>query len=861
MNKYRILFLGGLVAMMMLAMISCSDSRRLEEARHIVINELMPSNRTGLITEEGKTADWVELKNTSKDTIDLKGFELAVVKKKLKKDNGRKIFPEDEDLDDMEEVSENETKDDEHEEVEKTWEFPSVKIAGGECLVVFFDKKKKEKDAKEDKNSKKEGDIPVPGEIIADLKLPKKGATLQLRAPGGKVVREVKYGHLAPDQSLAMQPDSTYFVTNWPSPGFENDDNGYEKASEKMDLQRKGALKIWEVMSREEHSYDNWVELKNTGNKDIDLSAYRLQRRMGKDKGWTLPKRIIKPGEIVKIKLAGRRANPGVNSQADIKIGNAETIVLTRNGKFEDGASAKLTPQGGSIGRAEGKKGFFYYAKATPGEENGNEGKRFIVAMPEFDLKPGPYAKKDKLVLRLKDKKQSVRYTLDGSAPTSTSPVFKDSLLITKNTIVRTFAEGDSTRLRSRTATSTYLPGAEHTIPVVSIVVNNGDLYNFANGIYAQGPGFDEEFPHMGANYWKPWTKDAHAELFDEGEGFSTDCGLKIFGGFSRALEKKSFTLKFKGKYGAKEVEYDFFGDKEPMELEDLVLRSGSQDYMRCMLRDEFFTSLMGANSPTLLTQKYRPVALYINGDYFGLYYLREKIDKHFVSRKLNVPTDSVTIVMSHSYVEEGDPNAFKQFKNFISTHDMSVPANYEYVKKNMDLQSLIDYKIGEMYAGNADVGNVRYVRSTAPGSDRKWYHVYYDLDATWTGEKPTPEFYLSMTGSASEGGAVPHNLIINKLLNNKEFRALFLERLSYHLANTFSEKNATAVFDKLVVQISPEMKLNCQRWPQLSYEKWESNIKEFRAQFAVKPKKMLDGVREYLRVSEAENKKYFSNF
>ena len=97
--------------------------------------------------------------------------------------------------------------------------------------------------------------------------------------------------------------------------------------------------------------------------------------------------------------------------------------------------------------------------------------------------------------------------------------------------------------------------GREHDIPVVNITVNKNDLYNPSTGIYVEGPGYEEEWPHMGSNYWQPWTKEAHVEFFDnkEGkEGFSVDCGLKIFGGFSRAEAKKSFRLKFRGKYGAK---------------------------------------------------------------------------------------------------------------------------------------------------------------------------------------------------------------------------------------------------------------------------------------------------------------------
>lgn len=798
----------------------------------------MASNRTGLTPGKGKPADWIELKNTSADSIDLEGFGLAVVK------NLPDSVKANSEMDSV-----------------KTWTFPSVKIAGGEYLVVFADKSKeeKEKDGGEKKDKEKNKDKVK--DLIADFKLPKEGGKVMFLAPDGDVLSEVSYGKLGADQSLSRQPDSTYVATYWQSPGFENTKEGYEKALEKIDAQRKSPILIWELMSRAADSKENWVELKNVSDKEISLEGYKLQKKPGKkEEGWALPAKTLAPGQIITFQLVGPTARPGNETHAGIKLGGAETIVLTKDGKFVDGMCAKLTPIGGSIGRAEGKKGFFFYSTPTRNAENGTGGKRFIAENPKFDHNPGIYTKQDTLCIRLKDKKQTVRYTLDGSEPTPSSPVLKDSLLLTKGTVVRTYAEGDSSSLKSNIATATYLLGVEHDMPVINIAMNKNDLYDYNTGIYADGPGYSPQWPHLGANFWKKWTRKAHVEMFDDKDGFSADCGIKIFGGYSRYEAKKSFCLKFKGVYGNKEADYDFFGTGEPMELQDLVLRSGSQDWNRCMIRDEFFTSLMQKESPTILTQMYRPVALYINAEYFGLYYIREKIDKHFVARKLDLPSnDSINIIMSIGYNEEGSKIPYTQLMKYVASHDMTNKEHYEYMKNNVDLQALIDYKLGEIFSGNTDVGNIRYVRSTGPKSDRKWHFVFYDLDASWVGYKPTAAYYLSTGGGAASSGVASHNTMINRLMANKEFRALFMERLSHHLANTFSTKNTTAVFDALIEQIKPEMKRNCERWPQLSYEKWEKNIADFREKFENKPKIMLDDLRDHLNITQEEEKKYFS--
>lgn len=846
------MLLPSAISIFIILLMSCSNSK---VADSIVFNELMPRNRTGMLSPNGKPVDWIEIKNTSNDSINLDGYQLAVISKakpedpaKAEKKKNKEVNPDKEDS-----AESNVTKEiNENGEKVITWDFPEFKIGGGECVIIFADKGKS---------------ADAPGRTLsAGFKLPKDGATIQLISPRGVVIKEMKYGKLEPDQSLALENDTVYTPTFWQSPGFDNTRDGYDKAMTVMADQRKSPLLISEFMTRAENSEENWVELKNYGNSDIDLSQYQLSKKLGKNEEyWSLPSTTLQPGGIITIKLAGDSKRPGDTHSAPLKAGNSETIILSKDRKFVDGVCGKLTPIGGSIGRMPGKKGFFIFSSPTQNQENGSGGKRFIAESPQFDKRPGVYKNDSTLCLHLKDKTRKVRYTTNGSAPNSSSPLMGDSLVISRGTVIRAYAEGDSLNLRSNIATMTYLPNVKHDLAVMNVTVDKEDLYNNNKGIYANGPGYTPQWPHLGANYFKPWTKDAHVEFFDGKEGFSTDCGLRIFGGFSRAEPKKSFRLKFSGKYGISELNYDVFDQGKTESYKNLVLRSGAQDCRRYMMRDEFFSSLMKQECPTLLIQDYRPIALYVNGEYFGLYYIREKINKHFIARKLNLPTtDSISRLMSFAYAEEGSAKDYNQMLQYVKSHDMSTAENYNHIKQKLDIQGLIDFKLAEMYAGNFDVGNVRYVRSTGKGSDRKWHHVLYDLDVTWQGYEPTPEFYLTTGPRAYNpitGDAVNHNILINRLLTNKEFRAFFLQRTSHHLTNTFSTKNTQAKFDKFVAKIRPEMKLNCERWPELiSYNQWDKSLVEFRKKFEDKNKVMLNGLRQYLRITPEEEKKYFAH-
>jgi hypothetical protein len=784
-------YMFSLLALLML--VACGETRRGISSGHgeaydsvLVINEVMANNRTGLCDESGEPAEWVEIKRLAANGEQLAIDGFTLV---VRKKNGKETTS-------------------------------SIRMEQGEHLAVCF------------------------------LKLPKKGACLQLLSPDGDVVSEVEYPALAPDEAYARCDDGAYEVTRWQSPGFENDAEGYESYCRQTDELRNSPLLIWEVFSRAEKRKDCWVELKNVSNDTIDLTGFSI----GKDM-----KKLTKVTELVVSpkakKVAVEQLLPGQMMVVPLKLGDAETVVLAGNGKFVDGVCTKPTYMGTSVGRTNGGNGFYYFALATRGGENTTHPFRYIAKAPLISPQVAKTASRagQQLISAVADSRV-IHFTLDGSEPSASSPVWNDLLTISQTTIVRAFAEGDSMTMRSAVTTKTFLMDEPHTLPVVNITIDEADLYDYNRGIYADGPGYTAAWPHKGANFWKSWTKKAHVEYGD----VSTDCGFKIFGGFSRYEAKKSFTVKFQNNYGNSHFTSDFFGTGDPVELNDLVLRSGSQDWNRCMVRDEFFTSLMAAQCPTLLIQDYRPVALYINGGYFGLYYLREKIDKHFVARKLGVTEDSITIIASSQYLEEGTKAEFNSLMTYIRSHDMTDKESYEYVRERVDLQGLIDFKLGEIYSGNTDVGNIRMVRSSDADCDGRWYFVFYDIDASWVGDKPTASYYLRCGSDAQQGGL--HNRMINSLLANEEFRRLFMERLSLHMHKTFSPKNATAVFDALVTSIRPEMERNCERWPQLSYKQWEKNIEAFRARFADRHLIVLNDLRRLLAITPEEDKQYFSD-
>ncbi|MGM9868795.1 MAG: CotH kinase family protein [Sodaliphilus sp.] len=791
----------------------------------LVINELVASNQTGLLTVKGKTSDWLEIKNVSNEEVSLKGFSLiyerAAVPSKTPKKEEKAQKKQEEKSDTPEDVG--------------PWEFPDVTIKPGECVVVFASGKTKH-------NSEKE--------MHTNFKLASEGGKVQLVGDDDMVMAEVEYGALNPDEGFCRQANGGYEKSYYLTPGANNDKAGYEAYNQLIDSQRKSDLLIWRVFTK--GGTENWAEVKNVSSAPIDLAQYSLTDNPSKPEKWKFPAVKLAPGETYKVEFVGKKAPANDPVKVCFKV-DEQVVILNKGGKFADGVNATLSKQGSTMGRTEGKKGFFFFS--STGAEEGSRPFRFIAKAPTFSHTPGVYGKQKEMSITLKAD-GTVRYTTTGALPSSNSSISKEPVHISKSTTFRAYTEGDSATLSSPVVTSTFILGQPHDVAVMNITVDHGDLYNYSNGIYVEGPGYDEEIPHKGANYWKNWEKRAHIEMFDGKEGFSEGCVLKIFGGFSRMLPKKSFRIKFNGTHGPSSLLYDYFGDGEPEELKTFVLRAGGQDASNLMGRDEFFTSLLAEYNPSALVQDYRPVALYVNAEYFGLYFIREKINNDFVARHLGGSKDSVEMIGS-IYYQHNQDNAYHVLETYARSHNMKNEQEYQHVAQNIHLENYIDYKIAEIYAYNTDIGNLRACRSTDAESDKKWRWIFYDLDASFL-DKCTAGYYLGVNNSSPHVNS--HNRLVNALLVNPEFRDLFLQRLSYHLQNTFAPQNATKVFDKLMKSIDSEMVLNCKRWKNIIiYDSWKKGVTHFRARLQTRHKEVLADLRSYLRITKDEEKKYFS--
>ena len=381
------------------------------------------------------------------------------------------------------------------------------------------------------------------------------------------------------------------------------------------------------------------------------------------------------------------------------------------------------------------------------------------------------------------------------------------------------------------------------TLPIVKMTVENEAMYG-EKGIYTDYENRDAE-------------AQGCVSLYENGElQFTMPCAFKVVGNYSRRYDKKSYQVKFRTRYGASKLKYDLFGDGEITEFKGFVLRSGSQDIPLAMMRDEFAQTVISGFTDTVLTQKYRPVSLFINDKYVGVYYIREKVNEDFVAAHYDVSPESVTIVANLMYREYGaDASDWYSLWSFIKQNDLSSSSNYEYLAEHIDMNSVIDYYIALWWADNRDEGNTRIFRSTE--NDGKWRLLFYDADMGFGSYiqykgKDSAQF-LYGTYCAGDDGV--NNALIYKLLRNATFRDLFLRRLNEWFEGALYDANVNAAIEKIRTAIDHDMHYQ----PYSDYNTWSNTrLPELRNYVLGRTEVMKKEIKGLLGLSDADMAKYF---
>lgn len=750
-------------------------------AGQVVISEFMEKNRTTLRDEDGDFSDWIELWNRSDEAVDISGWNLSDRENQL------------------------------------GWTLPEMSLQPGERIVIFASGKDRQ------------------GEQLH--------TGFSLSGDEGVWLRN-EYGYLCSsalcadcdgDVSMALGDDGSYGQSLYPTPGYENTAAGWESFQQSLSCESPLIINEAQVynlnLAPVNKEYYDWVELKNNSGDTIVLSDYYISDDREDYLKYRLPEVELGPGEFILLYCTSEALPEGYYAAGfELNSENEQLYLATAEGELLDSVSLKDIPYLGSFGRMAGENGWFYFSSPSPGSENSG-GQRRVAEKPLSLTEDGVYNYIEGMYVEL-SASGTIRYTLDGSAPTAESPEYTGPIYIDKTTVIRAvnFEEG---ALPSRTLSLSYIINENHSLPVLSLLTDS-----------------PAEFDTMYNAKQKGLELPASLSLYEEDGSFTIACGVSMHGETSLVLPKKNMSVRFRGAYGQSTLNYDIY-DGGVTEFTNLLLRSG-QDFPISIIRNELSQELCAQATDKVINQRSIYCILYINGEYSGIYSLKEKANEQLYAGIAGVSRDSVEVLEAN--VSQGS-DFYKDVVEFCRFNDMSQEENYRHFCNMFDIDSVIDWLILEGYCANTDLtsGNVRYCRSTE--NDGKWRLMFYDLDASFS--TPASVFMNVLSEYAQQNRQFASFMV--PLMDNGEFKDRFLSRAAELMGSVLTVENVMAEIDRLCAIVAPEVERDYARFGGTAAD-WEWSVEQLKAVLIDYDWQQLniDNLCELFELSPEEREYYF---
>lgn len=532
--------------------------------------------------------------------------------------------------------------------------------------------------------------------------------------------------------------------------------------------------------------YEDYIELYNPNNNTISLDGLYLSDTSDYTLA-PLPDVTIGPGAHLCIYAAGQDGSvPEGQLSVPFSLSENETISLTRLEENTAGTASTILldtvyiPDSMKIGAvyARTEDGGETFAQMRPSPGTANQEAALVLEDPIFSQPGGFY--EDTVSLQISSSSgTTVHYTLDGSDPTTDSPLYSGSLTlmdpsshsdryasrtditeedsgylppdspVDKAVVLRAVAF-DAAGNSSNITTATYFidfdqkDGYENAA-VLSLVTDPDNLFSSETGIYVRGALYDDAMEAGLIYNGLPWTylteytnyylegaeaeRPVYIQFFNASreETLAQDCGIRIRGNESRHFPQKSFSLYARSRYGSSSFSPVFFDTG--ISYPNLILNSGRQ------LKKIFFFSLVEDRDTAI--QQYTPCQVFLNGEYWGMYYLMEKYSSEYLAGHYDVAPDNTLLVKDTRYVENGSPQdiaRYKELRTFLAEQNLADPDVYQELLTKMDMQSFIDWMCTNIYIANTDTkplgGNVLTWQTLTPENDAegdgrfRWEHV-----------------------------------------------------------------------------------------------------------------------------------------
>lgn len=433
-----------------------------------------------------------------------------------------------------------------------------------------------------------------------------------------------------------------------------------------------------------------------------------------------------------------------------------------------------------------------------------------------------------------------IYYTEDGSEPDKTSTLYSEPIYYEcENT--------DFPTAHTIKAKAYYDDGTESAVSVHTYFTAKGTNEHFSEYVFSvsgepseltEGPDgifYGENGKQRGREserevYLSAWDGDGKQIL-------GQYCGVRIYGGASRYCTIKSMKLFARKSYssGVGSFRTDLFhtpvadGSGSVIDKYDkLVLRNSGNDFQFAFIRDEL-CQILAADAGFAEYESVVPAVCYLNGEYYGLFWLHETYcDDYFKEKYPNEAalgkfivaegTDTEKDVAEDDEEEALHAEEFNAMYEKYSAADLKDEAVYSELCSLMDVEDYLDYFAFNIYINNRDwpQNNFRCYRyspqdgeSAGEGVyDGKWRFLLHDMDYSM-GLYEQPEVmakYNNLEHILREGDE-RYSPLFASLLEREDCRSYFREKMyeladgaldGKHISETCSSLNGTRYFEQM---------------------------------------------------------------
>ncbi|MGC6581680.1 MAG: lamin tail domain-containing protein [Akkermansiaceae bacterium] len=375
--------------------------------------------------------------------------------------------------------------------------------------------------------------------------------------------------------------------------------------------------------------------------------------------------------------------------------------------------------------------------------------------------------------------------------------------------------------------------------PTISVVMDPNDLWNESTdsatgGIYPNPYGGTGSQFRAGMGEPRDWERPCSVEFigFEKVPSKKVNAGIRIAGNWARHPNrfKHHFRLTSRREYGPSKFEGELFSQTEVDTFDDFILRGGNSESWTFpgptgngpgtranvqYVRDQFYKDAQKDMGHLTPGQEF--FHLYLNGVYWGLYTLIERIDAHFLSQHLGGEEEDYDVMKQANVLSDGSRDDWDTMYA-ISRSGVSTPEKYAEIQTYLDLENFIDYILFNFWAGTVDwKNNWRAGRRSRNATGYGYQFFNWDGERGLGDQSGNRTFSFNSATFARSWSFHP-NEMHHDLKLNPEYQIRFADRVQKHFFNngTLSPERAALLYNARVEEIRSALILESARWGDL---------------------------------------------